>query len=279
MNATQDPTTISTTSWEIPAYEKFVFKPRKSVYCVVIPVINEGDRIKSLLKKMTDLKISYLVDIVIVDGGSVDDSLRPELLKAHNVSALLVKSGPGRLSSQLRCAYSFALLAGYEGIITIDGNDKDDPKDIPHFISALEKGMDFVQGSRFIEGGTSQNTPLIRSLAIKLIHAPMLWAASGFRWTDTTQGFRGYSRKLLCDKHVSPFRNIFSDYELLFYLSYIAPRLNYSCCELPTSRIYPKGKVPTKITGLRANYSLLVTLGRVCVGDFNVKESNLNEIQ
>ena len=79
MISTQDPTTICTTSWEIPAYEKVVFKPRKSDYCLVIPVINEGDRIKSLLKKMMDLKTSNLVDIVIVDGGSVDDSLRPEL--------------------------------------------------------------------------------------------------------------------------------------------------------------------------------------------------------
>ena len=164
MNSTQNPKTISTTAWAVPDYEKVIFKPRKSLYCVVIPVINEGERIKSLLKKMMYLKTSYLVDIIIVDGGSVDDSLRPELLKAHDVSALLVKSGPGRLSSQLRCAYSFALLEGYDGIITIDGNDKDDPKDIPHFISALENGMDFVQGSRFIEGGTSQNTPLIREL-------------------------------------------------------------------------------------------------------------------
>lgn len=270
MNATHDPKTINTSSWEIPAYEKVVFNTRKSLYCLIIPVINEGNRIKSLLKKMTDLKIYSFVDIIIVDGGSVDHSLRPELLKAHNVSALLIKSGPGRLSSQLRCAYSFALLAGYDGIVTIDGNDKDDPKDIPNFISALEKGIDFVQGSRFIKGGKGQNTPIIRELAIKLIHAPMLCVASGFHWTDTTQGFRGYSKKLLLDREVSPFRDIFSDYELLFYLSYIAPRLNYSCCELPTSRIYPKGKVPTKITGLRANYGLLVTLARVCRGDFNV---------
>lgn len=41
---------------------------------------------------------------------------------------------------------------GYEGIVTIDGNDKDDPVAIPQFIEALRQGFDFVQASRFISG-------------------------------------------------------------------------------------------------------------------------------
>ena len=65
MKSIRLPTSISTSSWEIPSYEKSIFKSRKSNYCVVIPVINEGDRIKSLLEKMTDLKISNSVDLIL----------------------------------------------------------------------------------------------------------------------------------------------------------------------------------------------------------------------
>ena len=57
---------------------------------------------------------------------------------------------------------------------------------------------------------------------------------AGFHWTDTTQGFRAYSRKMLLDTRISPFREVFMSYELLAYLSYRVPKLGYRCIELPT---------------------------------------------
>lgn len=233
-------------------------------------MINEGDRIKNLLVRMTTLKISSFSDIIIVDGGSSDGSLSPDLLKENNVSGLLVKKDTGKLSAQLRCAYAFALDLGYEGIVTIDGNDKDDPEAIPQFIQALEKGYDFLQGSRFIEGGAAENTPVSRGFAIRFIHAPLLSLASGFKWTDTTQGFRAYSRKLLLDPEIAPFRDIFMTYELLAYLSYRAPRLGYRCLELGTVRRYPKGQIPTKISTFGGNFSVFKILIKACMGKFNL---------
>lgn len=167
---------------------------------------------------MDQNKISNIADIVIIDGGSTDGSLVIDEIKQLNVSGLLVKTGSGKLSAQLRCAYAFALEQGYKGVVTIDGNDKDDPEVIPEFITALRNGVDFVQGSRFIRGGVAENTPKSRDLAIRLIHAPCLSLASGFKWTDTTQGFRAYSRELLLDSELAIFRDIFSTYELLAYL-------------------------------------------------------------
>lgn len=187
------------------------------------------------------------------------------------MSGLLLKTGEGKLSSQLRCGYSFAINQGYEGIVTIDGNDKDDPSEIPLFTSKLNEGFDFVQASRFIAGGEQENTPVSRYLAIKLIHAPMLSISSGFNWTDTTQGFRAYSRKLLTSPEVSPFRNIFKNYELLAYLSYIAPKKGFKCIEVPTSRKYPKGEVPTKISSFKGNLELLRVLMKACLGFYNPK--------
>lgn len=264
-----DPTVRAT--WQVPAFETKMWQERTQSWCVVIPVINEGERIKSLLARMTALNIANSADIIIVDGGSTDGSLEIGLLKLNGVRGLLLKTANGKLSAQLRCAYAFALDQGYEGIVTIDGNDKDDPVAIPEFLEALKNGVDFAQASRFIGGGVAENTPKSRDLAIRFIHAPMLSLFSGFCWTDTTQGFRAYSRKMLMDEKIAPFRDVFVAYELLAYLSYRAPKLGYHCVELPTIRRYPKGEVPTKISAFKGNLSVLKVLGYACLGMYNPK--------
>ena len=274
MNSTPDISPDVRATWQVPAFNTPLWLGRQHPWCVVIPVINEGERIKSLLSRMAALKIDALADIIIVDGGSKDGSLDLSFLQQIGVRGLLVKTGPGKLSAQLRCAYAFALDQGYEGIVTIDGNDKDDPEAIPRFIDALKDGVDFVQASRFIAGGVAENTPKSRDFAIRFIHAPMLSLFSGFRWTDTTQGFRAYSRKMLLDPNIAPFRDVFMTYELLAYLSYRAPKLGYRCVELPTVRRYPEGEVPTKISAFRGNLSVLAVLFRACFGLYNRKNSD-----
>lgn len=256
-------------TWDVPSFDMSLWTGRKHAWCVIIPVLNEGQRIQNLLAKMAALQIHDIADVIIVDGGSTDGSLDHDLLRQKGVAGLLVKTGAGRLSAQLRCAYAFALDHAYEGIVTIDGNDKDDPAAITRFIDALKSGVDFVQASRFIQGGVAENTPKSRDLAIRLIHAPLLSLASGFHWTDTTQGFRAYSRKMLLDPKVAPFRDLFDAYELLAYLSYRAPRLGYVCQEIPTARRYPPGEVPTKISSFKGNWSVMMTLVRACMGRYN----------
>jgi glycosyltransferase involved in cell wall biosynthesis len=256
-------------SWQVPAFETLLWLGRRQTCCIVIPVINEGERIKSLLSKMSELNMENIADIIIVDGGSTDGSLGLDSLQEKGVRGVLLKTGTGKLSAQLRCAYAFALDQAYEGIVTIDGNDKDDPEAISNFIDALKQGVDFAQASRFISGGRAENTPKLRDFAIRFIHAPMLSLFSGFHWTDTTQGFRAYSRKMLLDTKIAPFRDVFMTYELLAYFSYRAPRLGYRCIELPTIRRYPIGKVPTKISSFKGNISVLSVLIKACFGCFD----------
>ena len=256
---------------EVPRYDVTRWRGKRSSACVVIPVINEGDRIGRLLGRMAALGIPEQADVIIVDGGSKDGSLEPDRLDDARVAGLLVKRDPGRLSAQLRCAYDFALGQGYDEIVTIDGNDKDDPDPIPDFIAAIRRGVDFVQASRFMRGGVEENTPLKRRLAVRLVHAPLLSLTSGFHWTDTTQGFRGYSRRMLADPRLSIFRAAFSDYELLAYLNYRAPRLGFRCQEAPTARRYPKGeKAPTKID-VRGEFRLVRVLVATCLGRYDPK--------
>lgn len=83
-------------SWQVPAYQTTFWLDRCDDWCVVIPVINEGERISNLLRRMATLRIADCADIVIVDGGSTDDSLDPTRLQMLAVRGLLVKTGPGQ---------------------------------------------------------------------------------------------------------------------------------------------------------------------------------------
>src|SRR3989339_245607 len=254
--------------WQIPAFKKFELHPKKKNYCICIPIINEGQKFKKQLVEVA--KLSHLADIIICDGGSTDGSTDLDFLKKNNVRSLLVKTGPGKLSAQLRMGYSYALREGYNGIITIDGNNKDNSSAIPSFIRELEIGYDLVQGSRFIPGGKAINTPTFRLLAIKLIHAPFISLLSGFHYTDTTNGYRAYSKKFLMDKRVLPFRNIFETYELLAYLSARAPRLRFKVKEIPVERRYPeKGNIPTKISPIKGNLKLIQILFKLALHWYN----------
>ena len=115
-------------TWQVPSFDTRLWLGRQHPWCVVIPVINEGERIKNLLTRMAMLKIDNIADIIIIDGGTTDGSLELQALQAVGVRGMLVKTAPGKLSAQLRCAYAFALDQDYEGIVTIDGNNKDDPE-------------------------------------------------------------------------------------------------------------------------------------------------------
>lgn len=264
--------------WEVPAYELKRFSDRGHRYCVCVFVINEGEKIRKQLRKMAPY--ADQVDLIIADGGSSDGSFEPEFLEANRVCALLTKTGPGKLSAQMRMAFAYALRDGYKGVITIDGNDKDDPAAIPLFVAALDDGYDHIQGSRFVPGGKAINTPLTRLLGVKLLHAPLISISSGFRYTDTTNGFRAYSRRFLLDARVAPFRGIFIAYELHYYLAIQAARLNFRVIEVPVTRRYPNhGKVPTKISPLKGNVLILKALFQACLGHFDPIERGEGDIR
>ena len=196
----------------VPKFECNEYLKKSKDYVVLIPIINEGDRIHKELMRAYKHKVSSYVDIVICDGGSTDGGTDEEILKDLAVNTLLVKQDVGKQGAQLRMGIWWALERGYKGIITIDGNNKDSIEDIPRFIEKLEEGYDLIQGSRFIKGGKAINTPFIRLISVKLIHAPIISLTAKQRFTDTTNAYRGYSARYLRDERVNPLRDIFMTY-------------------------------------------------------------------
>jgi dolichol-phosphate mannosyltransferase len=254
----------------VPAFECAEYAPKSSEYVVLIPIINEGERILKELYRAYKHEVFKDADIVICDGGSTDGCTDERKLKKLKVNTLLIKKDEGKQGAQLRMGIWWALQRGYKGIITIDGNNKDSIEDVPKFIEKLEEGYDFVQGSRFVPGGRAINTPFIRNISVRLIHAPVISLTARHRFTDTTNAYRAYSSRYLGDKRVAPLRDIFMTYELLAYLSVRATQLGYRACEIPVTRAYPKkGKTPTKISFFKGNSELLEILFKNLFGAYN----------
>jgi dolichol-phosphate mannosyltransferase len=254
--------------WRIPSFEDLELAPKRHDAVLVIPVVNEGDRIRSQLRALA--ACGHPVDVVIADGGSTDGSLDPDFLRSVGVRARLTKTGPGRLSAQLRMAYAWALRQGYAGVLTVDGNGKDGMEAVALFLEKLAEGYDYVQGSRYHPDGAHENTPLERTLANRMIHAPMLSLAGRVRLTDTTNGYRAYSARYLLDPRVQPFRDVFTNYELLFYLTVRAGQLGYRVTEVPVARRYPEtGRTPTKISGFGGKLNVLRQTIAAALGRFH----------
>ena len=130
-----------------------------------------------------------------------------------------------------------------------------------------------MQGSRFIRGGHAVNTPKVRYLAVRLVHAPVISLTARQWFTDTTNAYRAYSRRYLTHPQVQPLRDIFQTYELLAYLSVRATQLGLRACEVPVTRAYPEGEpTPTKIKGMRGNQELMTILLRNLRGAYNPKQ-------
>lgn len=256
---------------DVPNFEEHIFEPKKNDYCVVLFVINEGEKLLAQLDRMS--KVNLNADIIIADGGSTDGSTSHDVLTSNGVNTLLIKRDSGKLGSQMRMAYAWALERGYEGIVVIDGNNKDSVSDIPNFVKKLQEGYDHVQGSRFIPGGQAINTPKSRLLGLKLLHVPVMRMASGFKYTDTTNGFRAYSKDLLLSDDIALFRSVFTGYELHYYLAIEAAKQDFKCIEIPVSREYPKGgKIPTKISPIKGNLNVIGKLFACAFSRYSIRK-------
>ena len=119
----------------VPKFEVEVLREKRCNYCLLIPIINEGDRIIRELQTAKYNNIGSCVDIIICDGGSTDGCTELQRLKELDVNTLLTKLDTGKQGAQLRMCIYYALKKGYQGIITINGNNKDSIEDDPKLVA------------------------------------------------------------------------------------------------------------------------------------------------
>lgn len=217
---------------------------------VIIPVFNE----ERAIEKIVGGFIKGIVDeILFVDDGSTDSSLskikmfaESDLGRELNIHYISHGKNLG-VGAAIRSGIKYAIANKFDIIVVMAGNGKDNPREIPKLTSPIiDEGYDYVQGSRFLEGGRWDNLPLSRFVAIKIYS--LIWTyLLGVKITDVSNGFRAYRTSIFSDPRINIWQDWLSRYELEFYLHYKVITLGYKFKEVPVSKIYPASGKYTKI--------------------------------
>lgn len=198
---------------------------------VILPLFNEGSAAADLVRRMpADVSATY-----VVDDGSTDDGPA----EAERAGGRVIHLGSNRgIGAAIRTGLLAARDAGFDVVVVMAASGKDRPEEIPALLAKIREGHDYVQGSRFLEGGSSVNLPLTRGVLIHLFTLAFR-ILSGFRGTDVTNGFRAYRLSLLDDPRIRIEQSWLDRYELEYYIHWKAITLAYRVCEVPVSKTYP----------------------------------------
>lgn len=181
-----------------------------------------------------------------VDDGSTDDGA--DLLRARGIEPLVQPARRG-IGAAIKAVVREARAEGDDILVVMAGNNKDDPAEIPRLLAPLIRGdVDYVQGSRFLSGGSSPHLPLFRRVAIQMLSLIFRIYARR-RCTDLTNGFRAYRLALFDDPRIDIEQDWLDDYEFEYYLHWKVYTLGYRVAEVPVTKTYPgvKGVEYSKI--------------------------------
>jgi len=194
---------------------------------------NEGEKIRRTLDRHPP---NRTYDLLVFDDGSTDGALQgidPRIIVLRN------DKNQG-IAAAMKRVFQYALDSAYDVLVIHAGNDKDNPLEIPALVGPIERGAaDFVQGSRYLGGGSFGNMPRYRVFSTRVVHPFVFSLAARKRVTESTNGFRAFRTELLRDARIDWRQPWLDRYELEPYLLLKAIRLGYRHCEVPVTKVYP----------------------------------------
>jgi len=210
---------------------------------VTAPIHNERGRIEDVLARVRD-RLPGDCDVLFVDDASSDGTA--ELLAQAGVAVVRHECRQG-CGPSVRTGLEEARRRGYEVVVVMAGNGKDDPALVGRLVEPiLARGYDFVQGSRYLPGASHAHMPLHRKIGTRA-YSLLFSLLSGKRITDGTNGFRALRTSLLDDTRIDLHQQWLTDYEVESYLFFKAIALGYKVGEVPVTKIYPRAGAYTKM--------------------------------
>jgi dolichol-phosphate mannosyltransferase len=228
----------------------------------IVPVFNEEGKIAKVVTRMPR---EIVDEVLVIDDGSTDDSAEVARSSGAKVISMDATLGVG---AALHIGYDYAISRKYDVTVTVAGNNKDAPEEIPSLLDPIAEGRaDFVQGSRFLKRGASFGSmPAYRQIATRL--HPLLFSLVARRWvTESTNGFRAVRTCILADPRLDLSQTWLRQYELEPYLYLRSIQLGYRTVEVPVTKLYPpKHMGQTKMKPIAGWWSILRPLVYVGLG-------------
>ncbi|MCP4504208.1 MAG: polyprenol monophosphomannose synthase [Deltaproteobacteria bacterium] len=162
---------------------------------ICLPTYNERENLPSIIKEV--LRTAPTIDILVIDDnspdgtGAVADGICAKEPRVH----VLHRAGKEGLGKAYIAGFKWALERSYRFIFEMDADFSHQPRYIPQFLRAIED-YDLVLGSRYVEGGGTENWNALRKLISK---GGSLYARSILQvpFKDLTGGFKCFRREVL----------------------------------------------------------------------------------
>jgi dolichol-phosphate mannosyltransferase len=164
---------------------------KKSI--VIIPTYNE----KETLPLIIDSVLKHgCFDVLVVDDNSPDETagVVQKIMASEERVFLIKRDGKLGLGTAYIEGFKWALDRGYHYLIEMDADRSHDPDALPAFIGEMEKGLDMVIGSRYLDGRINVVGWDFRRLLLSKFGNLYASVLLGLKLTDLTSGFRCYSK-------------------------------------------------------------------------------------
>lgn len=223
---------------------------KKQKVLIGFAVYNEEQKLKKLLERLKKVVANPNHFVVIVNDNSTDNSViyLNDFVKKHNNVLLIQNKKNNGIGKSIRTIIDYGIKYHFDICVIMAGNGKDNPLEIKNLVAPLiNNNYDYVQGSRFLKGGSFDNLPFTRKLLINGFTF-LVYLFTGFKGTDASNGFRAYKFNLFKDKRIKINQPWLDRYEFETYLHYKVITLGYKICEVPVSKNYlPRIKNYSKI--------------------------------
>lgn len=217
---------------------------------VINPTYNERENIGPLIEEEEKVFMSikkHEMHILVVDDASPDETHKvvEEKMKKFKNLHLAIGGKQGLGAAYIRGMDYAINQMGADVIFEMDADFSHDPQKIPEFLEKIDKGYDFVVGSRYIKGGSiPENWGIHRKIFSVFGNFLVRFILGRFAIHDWTSGFRAIRREFFLKTHERLYG--FAGYTFQVALLYYCLKEGAKIAEVPINfvdRKYGKSKI------------------------------------